>query len=186
MNKMAVSVVSSLAFALAVAPGTAVAQSDDAPEAITYDAQSAMDFLKTLSGDWVSETASTEHGVNTPVASFRVSAAGSTIVETTGAGTPNEMTTVFHLDGDQLLQTHYCALMNAPVLRFDPSTTPGELNFVFHGGTNFDKAVDAHYHEGAFRVIDKDTIETSFVVFANGELSTDGRGVLKRTKAASN
>ena len=47
-------------------------------------------------------------------------------------------------------------------------------------------AVDAHYHEGSFRIIDKDTIETSFVVFANGEMSTDGRGVLKRAKMHSN
>ena len=145
-----------------------------------------MEVLKTLSGDWVRETAGSEHGANTPVASFKVAAAGSAIIETTGEGTPNEMATVFHMDGDQLLQTHYCALMNAPVLRFEQSDTPGELKFVFHGGTNFDAAVDAHYHEGTLQIKDKDTIETSFVVFANGEISTDGRGVLKRAKKHSN
>ncbi len=61
-----------------------------------------------------------------------------------------------------------------------------ELKFVFHGGTNFDAAVDAHYHEGTLQIKDKDTIETSFVVFANGEISTDGRSVLKRAKKHSN
>ena len=131
------------------------------------------------------EPASTEHGANTPVASFKVTAAGSAIVETTGEGTPNEMATIFHMDGDQLLQTHYCALMNAPVLRFEKSDKPGELKFVFHGGTNFDVAVDAHYHEGTIQIVDEDTIETSFVVFTNGEMSTDGRGVLKRATMPS-
>ena len=176
---------SCMALALAATPGTAAGQSADAPESIIYDAQSAMEFLKTLSGDWVRETGG-EHGATTPVASFHVAAAGSTIIETTGAGTPNEMATIFHMDGDQLLQTHYCALMNAPVLRFEQSDTPGELKFVFHGGTNFDAAVDAHYHEGTFQIKDKDTIETSFVVFANGEMSTDGRTVMKRAKMHSN
>ena len=96
------------------------------------------------------------------------------------------MATIFHMDGDQLLQTHYCALMNAPVIRFEPSDTPGEIKFVFHSGTNFDAAVDAHYHEGTIWIKDTDTIDASFVVFANGEMSTDGRGVLKRAKTASN
>ena len=184
--KKAILALSCVALALVAAPGTASGQSADAPETIIYDAQSALEVLKTLSGDWVRETPASEHGANTPVATFKVAAAGSAIVETTGEGTPNEMATIFHMDGDQLLQTHYCALMNAPVLRFEPSATPGELKFVFHGGTNFDVAVDAHYHEGSLRIIDKDTIETSFVVFANGEMSTDGRGVLKRGKMHSN
>ena len=120
------------------------------------------------------------------MASFRVIAGGSAVVETTGAGTPNEMTTVFHMDGDQLLQTHYCALLNAPVLRFEPSDVPGELKFVFHGGTNFDPQVDAHFHDGSIRIHDKDTVETSYVVHANGEPSTDGRALLERAKPSTN
>lgn len=184
--KNGILVVSSLVLAIALSPGTAVGQTADAPEGVIHDAESAMAFLKTLSGDWVRATDSNEHGANTPVASFKVAAAGSAVIETTGAGTPNEMTTVFHMDGDQLLQTHYCALMNAPVLRFEPTDTPGELSFVFHGGTNFDEAVDAHYHGGAIQIQDADTVETSFIVYANGEMSTDGRSVLKRAKPATN
>ena len=184
--KTTILAVSCLVLAVAALPGTATAQPADAPEAIIYDAQSAMEALKSFEGDWVREDAGTEHGANTPVASYKVTAAGSAIVLTSGAGTPMEMATIFHMDGDQLLQTHYCALMNAPVLRFEPSDTPGELNFVFHGGTNFDAAVDAHYHEGSYWIKDKDTIDSSFVVFANGEMSTDGRGVMKRAKTSSN
>ncbi len=184
--KKTILAVSCVALALAATTGTAAGQPADAPETIIYDAQSAMEVLKTLSGDWVREATGSEHGANTPVASYKVTAAGSAIVQTSGAGTPNEMATIFHMDGDQLLQTHYCALMNAPVLRFEPSDTPGEIKFVFHGGTNFDAAVDAHYHQGTIWIKDKDTIDASFVVFTNGEMSTDGRGVLKRAKTSSN
>ncbi len=184
--KQTILTLSCLALAVGVTPSTAAAQSADAPEAIIYDAQSAMEVLKSLEGDWVRETTGSEHGANTPVASYKVTAAGSAIVLTTGAGTPMEMATIFHMDGDRLLQTHYCALMNAPVLRFEQTDTPGELKFVFHGGTNFDAAVDAHYHEGSYWIKDKDTIDASFVVFANGEMSNDGRGIMKRAKTSSN
>ncbi len=184
--KKAILVVSSLALSLAMVPGTAAGQTADAPETVIYDAQTAMEFLKTLSGDWINADRGREHGATTLAASFKVAAAGSAVVETTRAGTPTEMTTVFHMDGDQLLQTHYCALMNAPVLRFEKSDKPGELKFVFHGGTNFDPAVDAHFHRGSFQIKDKDTVESSFVVYANGEMSSDGRSVLKRAKGDSN
>ena len=43
-------------FVTAATPGTVAGQSADAPETIVYDAESAMEVLKTLSGDWVSET----------------------------------------------------------------------------------------------------------------------------------
>ena len=184
--RKAILVVSSLALALAMAPGPAAGQSADAPEMVIYDAHTAMEFLRTLSGNWVRATTGSEHGANTPIASFKVAAAGSAIIETTGEGTPGEMSTIFHMDGGELLQTHYCALMNAPVLRFEQSDTPGELKFVFNGGTNFDADVDAHYHEGSIQIRDKDTIERSFVVFANGETSRDIQSVIKRAKMNSN
>ena len=149
MKRMLI-VTAGLAVALAVAPAPAAAQpADAAPEDTIHDARSAMAFLKSLAGDWVNASRSTEHGTSSPVATFQVIAGGSAVVETTGAGTPNEMTTVFHMDGDQLLQTHYCALQNAPVLRFEPSDVPGELKFVFHGGTNFDPGCPASTSPGA-------------------------------------
>ena len=184
--KNVIFVVSSLVLALVLTPGMTAAQTADAPEGVIHDAESAMAFLKTLSGDWVNADQGTEHGTTAAVASYKVAAAGSAVIETTGAGTPSEMTTVFHMDGDQLLQTHYCALMNAPVMRFEPSATPGELKFVFHGGTNFDPDVDMHQHEGTIQIKDLDTFERGYVVYANGKMSSDGAGLLKRAKPATN
>ena len=159
-----------------------------APEKIVYDAASAMAFLKTTSGDWrpASGTAQHEHSAATAAprpgtaVSVKTKAAGSAVVHTYREGTPGEMETVFHMDGDTLLLTHYCALQNAPVLQFVKSNKPGELKFVFKGGTNFDPSVDAHLHESTFQIIDKNTIEQRSTVFTNGKADPELKSVLRR------
>ena len=180
----------SLAFVLAA--GSMAAQSKKgqpkavagAPETIVYDAASAMAFLTSTAGEWQSGPQH-EHGGPAPAArnslvSVKTKAAGSAVVNTYAAGTPGEMETIFHMDGDQLLLTHYCALQNAPVLRFVKSNKPGELKFVFQGGTNFDPKVDAHLHESTWQIKDKDTIDQSSTVFANGKANPELRSTRHR------
>src|SRR5262245_15458210 len=77
-----------------------------APETVVYDASSAFEYLKTLSGDWHRGGMDHEHGSTARSVNFRTSAAGSNVLETIYPGSPNEMTTVFHMDGDKLLLTH--------------------------------------------------------------------------------
>ena len=172
--------------------GSAAAQSrkgrpkpaSGAPETIIYDAASAMAFLASTSGAWESGSGEHEHGG--PAAGPRslvtveTKAAGSAVVETYAAGTPGEMETIFHMDGDQLLLTHYCVLQNAPVLRFEKSNKPGELKFVFQGGTNFDPKSDAHLHETTIQIKDRDTVEKTSTVFANGKANPERRVVMHR------
>jgi hypothetical protein len=137
------------------------------PQAVVYDAHSAFAFLKTLGSDWV--RASDDPATTSPVVNFRVTAGGSAVLETIYIGPGTDMLTVYHMDGDNLLLTHYCVMMNAPVLQFEPSATPGEIKFTFAGGTNFDPNVDAHLHEGGFRITDADTLQPIFVTFTNGK-----------------
>ena len=188
--KQAMMIASSLALVLAI-PGLSAAQSKAsvAPDKVIYDAASAMEFFKSLTGEWQSAAAGHEHGsapaANGTSRTFRTKANGSAVVETIGAGTKNEMETILHMDGDKLLLTHYCALQNAPVLRFEKSSKPGEIKFVFEGGTNFDPKIDAHFHEGTFQVKDKDTIEQKTTVFTNGKGSPESHSVLKRKQTSS-
>jgi hypothetical protein len=158
------------------------------PEKVIYDAASAMAFLTTTSGDWVSVKGGQHEHDSTPAqarpgagVSVRTKAAGSAVVHTYAQGTSGEMETIFHMDGDKLLLTHYCALQNAPVLRFVKSSKPGELKFVFHGGTNFDANVDAHLHESTLQIIDKDTVEQTSTVFTNGKASSEVKSVRRRS-----
>ena len=184
--KRAIILVSSLALVLALVPASVAGQTKDgkkaasSPETVVYDAASAFEFLKTLAGDWERGSGDHEHGSSLREASFKVTAAGSSVVETLYAGQPSEMVSIFHMDGNQLLLTHYCALKNAPIMRFEKSDKPGEIKFVFHGGTNFDPKVDAHVHQGVFRIKDKNTVESNFTAFANGKPRPEGRAILKR------
>ncbi|HWN99709.1 MAG TPA: hypothetical protein VNS63_10610, partial [Blastocatellia bacterium] len=178
--------VSGLALVLALVPASWAGQSKDgkkaagAPETVVYDATSAFEFLKTLAGDWDRGSGDHEHGSSSRSANFKVTAAGSTVVETLYAGEPTEMVSVFHMDGKQLLLTHYCALKNAPIMKFEKSDKPGEIKFAFYGGTNFDPKVDTHVHQGVFQIKDKNTVEATFVAFANGKPRPEGRAILKR------
>ncbi|MEK6324925.1 MAG: hypothetical protein AABN33_25055 [Acidobacteriota bacterium] len=178
--------VSSLALFFALVPASWAGQSKDghkpagAPETVVYDAASAFEFLKTLAGDWERGSGDHEHGSSSRSASFKVTAAGSSVVETLYAGQPTEMVSIFHMDGNQLLLTHYCALKNAPIMKFVKSDKPGEIQFAFHGGTNFDPKVDTHVHQGVFQIKDKNTVESTFVAFANGKPRPEGRAILKR------
>jgi len=184
--KRATILLSSLALFIALVPAYSAGQIKDgkkvstAPEAVVYDAASAFEFLKTLAGDWDRASGDHEHGSSSRMVSFKVTAAGSSIVETYNAGQPSEMLSIYHMDGNQLLLTHYCALKNAPIMIFEKSDRPGEIKFVFHGGTNFDPKVDAHVHQGVFEIKDKNTVESNFVAFANGKPLPVGRAILKR------
>ena len=139
------------------------------PETVVYDAESAFEFLKSLTGTWQRTGGSHDYGTKSPQSTFRVSGAGSSIVETIFPNDPSEMISVYHMDGNDLLLTHYCALHNAPVMKFRKTNTPGEIKFVFKGGTNFDPKVDMHVHEGYFKVTNDKTIRATFVVYNDGK-----------------
>ncbi|MGP0066092.1 MAG: hypothetical protein ACLQGP_21145 [Isosphaeraceae bacterium] len=121
------------------------------------DAKAAFARLKTLAGTWKTEikgphaaAKAKEHkdGHAEPVTvNFKVTGAGSAVVETQFPGTGHEMTSVYHLDGDDLRMTHYCAMGNQPHVKLDRARSrPDHLIFVFDGGTNLDPKKDMHIH----------------------------------------
>ena len=176
--------ISIIAATLALALPLQAADSKDKaganPASVVYDAQSAFSYLKTLAGDWERQSNDHEHGSSSRIVTFRVSAAGSAVIETYNAGLPNEMVSVYHMDGKELIMTHYCALQNAPVMKFEKSNKPGEIKLAFAGGTNFDPKVDAHAHEGLLRVTDTNTFEAVAVGMAGGQLRPPAESLMKR------
>ena len=93
MMKKALMLGSGLAVVLALTPGASSAQSKApaAPEKMVYDAASAMEYFKGLSGDWQAGALGHEHG-SSPASSygnslsFKTKANGSAVVQTSGAG----------------------------------------------------------------------------------------------------
>ncbi len=84
-------------------------------------------------------------GVGPVAAIYRTTGAGSAVVETLWPGTPDEMVTVYHRDGEDLVLTHYCSVGNQPHMRAFYISS-GRVDFSFDGGTNIDSSRDMHMH----------------------------------------
>lgn len=102
--------------------------------------QQAMNRIKSLAGNWVA--AEPEEGMTGVVANYRVTSNGSTVVETLFPGTEHEMVTMYHLDNDSILCTHYCAMNNQPRMACKHPGA-GPLKFELRDCTNVSSDADA-------------------------------------------
>jgi hypothetical protein len=150
-----------------------------ADEAGPVDAKAAFDRLKGLVGTWEGEA----HGQAMTVV-FRLTGAGSALVETQFPGTDHEMVSVYHLDGDDLRMTHYCAAGNQPRVKLAREKSKvDDLMFDFDGGTNLDPAKDIHIHDVRITLKDADHVESKWVAYVNGKPSEHAESfVLTRKK----
>ena len=139
------------------------------------DAQGVFEQLKSLAGTWHGEPEGAEaeaeaEMVGEVVHEFRVSAAGTVVMETMGPGTDQEMINMYHIDGDDLVLTHYCSGGNQPTMRLDrEKSSADKLVFDFTGGTNLDPSVDGHIHSAEIMLVDDGQIESVWVAHAGGE-----------------
>lgn len=140
------------AFAVAISVGLLVAVGGwktFGADAKGVGARSAFARLKGLAGDWKAREVMEGHPAQEGTVTYRVTSGGSVVMETLFAGTGHEMVSMYHLDGDDLRLTHYCAAQNQPHLKLDrAASTPDALVFAFDGGTNFDPSKDFHMHSG--------------------------------------
>ena len=62
------------------------------------------------------------------VSVIKVTAGGSAVHETLFPGSAHEMVSVYHLDGADLVMTHFCALGNQPRMKADPKSPANQIN----------------------------------------------------------
>jgi hypothetical protein len=139
---------------------------DDPKPAAPVDVDAAFERLKALAGEWRDA-----ESPDRPSVVYRVTGAGSALVETLMPGSEHEMVSVYHLVGEDLVMTHYCAVGNQPRLKLDrKASTADKLVFDFDGGTNVDPAVDMHIH-GAVITFDEDPdhVKTEWTAWAEGK-----------------
>lgn len=143
------------------------------------DAKAAFERLKKLSGDWEGHLMTPDGPAMS--ARFRLTAAGSVVEERLFPGTDHEMVSMYHLDGKDLVMTHYCAAGNQPRLRYDPAASgPTELSFDFTGGGNLNPDVDGHMHSGRILLKDEAHIEGVWVGYERGKPAGTKRFILTR------
>jgi hypothetical protein len=153
----------SLLAALLVLPATAQSASAAKPAAAnTLTAVAAFDALKGLAGTW---EGAPEGDLEFRV-TYRLAAGGSVVMETLFPGSDHEMISMYHLDGDELVLTHYCSMGNQPRMKLDRGkSTPEHLVFAFTGGTNFDPKRDGHIHSGTIDLVAPNALKSSWAYY---------------------
>ncbi len=126
--------------------------------------------LRSLVGDWVAET---ENG-ETIHTSYRLVANGTAVLESLNDATHQDMTTIYHPDGEALVATHYCSSDNQPRMRATPPDA-GESSLVFEtvAVTNLASPRARHIRRIRFRFEDDDHFSQEWTQREDGKETVD-------------
>jgi hypothetical protein len=171
--------VAGLAIALLIMSCWTLARAEQ--ESGSFTSREAFTRIKNLAGEWRGRVMDREKGPEVTVL-YRVTAGGSAVLETLFPGTPHEMLTVYHLDGDKLMLTHYCAMGNQPQMVLDPGSTVRQLVFAFVGGSNLNPGRDLHMHAGRISFMTGDRLENEWDTFQDGKRVETKTFYLERKK----
>lgn len=129
---------------------------------------SKLDPLKRLVGEWVQVG---EDGKPTDVvmARSRLTAGGSAILEELFPGSDHEMVTLYHLDGDEVVLTHYCVMGNAPRMKLQKGSTADKWTFVCDGKGSNMKESDPHMHQGTITFLSDDRFQSEWTMQKDGK-----------------
>ncbi len=148
--------------ALADTPATRPAKPDDKTRA-------AYENFKSLAGKW--EGKSTKGW--TELLDISIMAKGSCVLETSKfAHGPDDdgMATMYHLDGPNLLLTHYCMAGNQPRLRATEISDDGKrVLFEFQDATNLASRDVGHMDKVVVQFIDDTQFRSQWTFYAKGK-----------------
>lgn len=140
------------------------------------EAKDAFDQLKQLVGTWVEETASDKK----IKVSYSLMARGSVLQENWQMPSGSDAMTLYHMDGSQLIATHYCPKGNQPTLELRSSDPNGNYDFRFRNGTNLDSNMPFQYRF-RIRISEAGKLWRSETYSANG-IPTESQSTFIRTK----
>lgn len=126
------------------------------------------ELLKQLVGKWEGIRLSPE-GEKKAVVEYQLTSAGTVLTERLFPDQPDEMFSLYHGDGDNILMTHYCALGNQPRMKLAETDAPNVLKFVYLDGTSMKSVQDPHMHQLTMTLVGHDKMTHEWVFFAGGE-----------------
>jgi len=124
------------AFALLCVPSSLIAQSN---------AQKVLDRFKSMAGTWQGKS---EKGQTSEV-TYRLMA-GDTAVMAESHMISEDMTSMFYVDGDRLLMTHFCPSGNQPRMQATISPDLKTVTFDFLDATNLAGPQAGHMHRAVY------------------------------------
>jgi hypothetical protein len=128
-----------------------------------FDARKSFDLLKGMEGNWAGKK---QQGQPIQI-TFRLTAGGSALMSEIHGHGPENMVTMFHMDGDRLLMTHYCGAGNQPRMKVI-SADAKSVSFEFLDGTNIGPG-DGHMQHVTFSQPDGDHHVEEWVFLDHGK-----------------
>jgi hypothetical protein len=109
------------------------------------DAQKVLDRFKTLVGTWEGKSPK----VQTPEVKYRLMAGGTAVMaESHMIG--DEMSSMFYVDGERLMMTHFCPSGNQPRMQATISPDLKTVSFEFLDATNLAGPQAGHMHKAVY------------------------------------
>ena len=115
-------------------------------------ARKTFDALKALEGTWEGKN---NQGRMMKV-SFRTTSGGSALLSEIHGMDAENMVSMFHMDGDRLLMTHYCGAGNQPRMKATLAPDGKSVVFDFVDATNLASPDAGHMHHVVFGMPDND------------------------------
>lgn len=137
------------------------------------NANASFESLKALAGQWDAKDPSGRAQTIT----WKVVSGGSVLMESMQE---ESMVTMYHVDNNRLMLTHYCSAQNQPRMQAHVSDDGKTFTFDFLDATNLANPDDGHMRKLILKIQDKDHITEQWVFAKNGK---DGdHGVLQLTR----
>jgi hypothetical protein len=130
----------------------------------------AFDQLKSLAGEWEGKNS----GGNSAKVFYSVVSNGSVVMEHMAPKTDYEMVTMYSLDGDRIVVTHYCAAGNQPTMQTAPSPAAnGKYDFSFVRVSGTKTPDEGHMSALTLTIADKDHMTQAWTYDDHGKTMVD-------------
>jgi hypothetical protein len=130
----------------------------------------AFDQLKSLAGEWEGKAGS---GPTTKV-TYKVVSNGSVVMEHLQPAKEDEMITMYSLDGDRIVVTHYCSMGNQPTMQTAPLTgASGKYDFSFVRVAGTRTPDEGHMAALSLSIADKDHLSETWTFEVHGKSMTE-------------
>ncbi len=120
--------------------------------------------IKSLAGNWEGKG----HDNQMTSVSYEIISGGTAVMEVLNEGEDDNMVTIYHLDGDKLLMTHYCSSGNQPRMKAEMKDV-NNVDFTFVDATNLAKSTDGHMHKLSFSFADNNNFSQTWTWAEDGK-----------------
>ena len=131
--------------------------------AMDTDANRLFSILKGLEGEW-----RIVNPARDTVVTFEIIAAGSALVEKWTMSPSRNSMTIYSMDGDALLVTHFCPQGNAPTLKLTRTSEEGVHFFEFVQGWNLQDKESSHQHAFWIKIVSPNEFTRGETYIKNG------------------